>query len=160
MGGCPARASAWPCPFGRFCAKGGERTPPTIWQNGQSSLLYPCHGRGCVRATAKGSRVHRCKTLALPRAVRCQVGEGNMSRGADRERPNHAPTQGRPPRIVVRVTFETSFTAAACLAEAYEHLVPTLRRRLPQGNGQARGLPAEPLPRLHAGERERREGRR
>jgi hypothetical protein len=79
-----------------------------------------------------------------------------MSRGADRERPNYAPTHERPPRIVVRVSFETSYTATACLAQAYEELVPTLRRLLPQESGQRQ--PAEPLPPLCASAR--REGRR
>jgi hypothetical protein len=81
-----------------------------------------------------------------------------MSRRADRECPSHAPTRGERARIGVRVTFEASYTAVACLAEAYEQLVPTLRRSLPQGSGQSSGLSAWPLPRLSAGVR--REGRR
>jgi hypothetical protein len=58
----------------------------------------------------------------------------------------------------VRVTFEVSYSATACLAEAYEQLAPILRRLLPQENGRSLGLPAEPLRELGASAR--REGRR
>ena len=48
--------------------------------------------------------------------------------------------RGRPPELQIRSAFEATRTAAQCLAEAYERLVP-IPRRLPR-------LPAIRSPRI------------
>ena len=53
--------------------------------------------------------------------------------------------RGRPPELQIRSAFEATRTAAQCLAEAYEHLVP-IPRRLPR-------LPINPRPTYRRGRR-------
>ena len=63
--------------------------------------------------------------------------------------------RGRPPELQIRSAFEATRTAAQCLAEAYEHLVPIPRRlpRLPATRGPRTAVAADAQPRPRSAER-------
>ena len=69
----------------------------------------------------------------------------------DGPRSAHMGRRGRPPELQIRSAFEATRTAAQCLAEAYERLVPIPRRlpRLPATRGPriAAAADAQPEPR-------------
>lgn len=55
-------------------------------------------------------------------------------------------------RLAVRITWEGSRVAAECLAEAYELIVPAVRRRV-RGSGMHRGTDRGWAPRSQEGAR-------
>jgi hypothetical protein len=61
----------------------------------------------------------------------------------------------RPPELRIRSAFEATRTAAQCLAEAYERLVPIPRRlpRLPVTRGPRIAVAADARPRPRSAER-------
>ena len=63
--------------------------------------------------------------------------------------------RGRPPELQIRSAFEATRTAAQCLAEAYERLVPIPRRlpRLAATRDPRIPVAADAQPRLRSTER-------